>query len=43
MINGTYPGKIVVFLQIHNLPLMGLNELAERLPDVAAKLGDNLM
>ena len=35
----TYPGKIVIFPQIPNLPLLGLNELAEKLPEVGAKLG----
>ena len=39
VIDGTYPGKIVVFPQIHNLPLMGLDELKDKLPDVAEKLG----
>jgi L-sorbose 1-phosphate reductase len=38
-----YPGKVVVFPQLHNLPLMSLKELQERLPEVAAKLGENLM
>jgi len=36
---GRYPGKIVIFPQIHDLPLLGLDELAEKLPDVGAKLG----
>ena len=40
MMDGRYPGKIVIFPQIPNLPLMGLDELAEKLPDVAAKLGE---
>lgn len=39
VIDGTYPGKVVVFPQIHDLPLMGLDELQEKLPDVAQKLG----
>lgn len=39
VINSSYPGKIVIFPQIQDLPLMGLDELAEKLPDVAAKLG----
>ena len=38
-----YPGKVVVFPQLSGLPLMGLKELKERLPEVAAKLGPNLM
>ena len=43
VIEGKYPGKVVIFPQIHNLPLMGLKELKERLPQVAAKLGEDLM
>ena len=39
MMEGRYPGKIVIFPQIPQLPLMGLHELKERLPDVGAKLG----
>ena len=39
MMEGRYPGKIVIFPQIHDLPLLGLDELAEHLPDVAAKMG----
>ena len=34
---------MVVFPQLRGLPLMGLKELKERLPEVAAKLGPNLM
>jgi threonine dehydrogenase-like Zn-dependent dehydrogenase len=33
-----YPGKVVVFPQLPDLPLMGLTELHERLPKVAAHL-----
>jgi threonine dehydrogenase-like Zn-dependent dehydrogenase len=40
---GKYPGKVVIFPQIRNLPLTGLKELKERLPEVAAKLGDDYM
>jgi len=43
VIEGKYPGKVVIFPQIRNLPLTGLKELQERLPDVAAKLGEDLM
>jgi hypothetical protein len=39
VINNEYPGKIVIFPQIQNLPLMGLDELADKLPEVAEKLG----
>lgn len=35
---GQYPGKIVIFPQLHDLPLMGVDELPEKLPQVAAKL-----
>ena len=38
MMESRYPGKIVIFPQIQGLPLMGLDELAEKLPDVAEKL-----
>lgn len=39
MMEGRYPGKIVIFPQIQDLPLMGLDELKEKLPDIGAKLG----
>jgi L-sorbose 1-phosphate reductase len=39
LIAGKYPGKIVIFPQLPDLPLMGLDELAEKLPAVAEKLG----
>lgn len=40
VMEGSYPGKVVVFPQIRNLPLMGLDELPEKLPEVAEKLGE---
>ena len=40
---GRFPGKIVVFPQIRNLPLMGLKELKDFHPDIAEKLGENYM
>jgi len=40
---GKYPGKVVIFPQIHNLPLTSLKELQDRLPAVAAQLGDDQM
>ncbi|MEW6403972.1 MAG: alcohol dehydrogenase catalytic domain-containing protein [Chloroflexota bacterium] len=43
VIEGKYPGKVVIFPQIRNLPLMGLKELKERLPEVAENLGDDNM
>jgi hypothetical protein len=38
-----YPGKVVIFPQIHNLPLTSLKELRDRIPEVATKLGEDLM
>ena len=43
VIEGKYPGKVVIFPQIRNLPLTGLKELKERLPEVAEKLGEDNM
>jgi threonine dehydrogenase-like Zn-dependent dehydrogenase len=43
VIEGKYPGKVVIFPQIRNLPLTGLKDLKERLPEVASKLGQDLM
>ena len=40
-INGTYAGKIIIFPQLVDLPLLGLAELKERYPRVAEKLGEN--
>jgi len=40
MMDGRYPGKIVIFPQIPDLPLLGLDELADELPDIAAHLGE---
>ena len=39
MMEGRYPGKIVLFPQLSGLPLTGIAELKEKYPDVAAKLG----
>jgi L-sorbose 1-phosphate reductase len=41
--HGRFPGKVIVFPQIQDLPLMGLKELKEKLPEVAAKLGEDNM
>lgn len=38
MIEGRYPGKIVIFPQIHDLPLMGLDELKDKIPEASAML-----
>ncbi|MFW6070293.1 MAG: zinc-binding dehydrogenase, partial [bacterium] len=39
LIDGRYPGKIVIFPQIPDLPLTGLDELAQTMPEVARELG----
>ena len=39
LMNGSFAGKIVIFPQIADLPLTGLEELHRILPGVAAKLG----
>ena len=41
MMDGRFPGKIVIFPQINGLPLLGLDELEEQLPAVAQHLGPN--
>jgi len=41
LINGTYAGKIIIFPQLNDLPLLGLEELDARYPRVAEKLGEN--
>ena len=43
VMDSRYPGKVLIFPQIHNLPLTSLKELEERLPEVAAKLGEDRM
>jgi threonine dehydrogenase-like Zn-dependent dehydrogenase len=40
MMDGRYPGKIVIFPQIPDLPLLGLDDLATELPEIAAHLGE---
>ncbi len=40
LIDAKYPGKILIFPQLVNLPLMGLDELQEKLPSVAEKLSE---
>jgi L-sorbose 1-phosphate reductase len=39
LVDGRYSGKVLIFPQIDDLPLTGLDELKKTLPDVAAKLG----
>jgi hypothetical protein len=36
---GRYPGKVVIFPQIHDLPLVGLDELKAAYPEIGAKFG----
>lgn len=43
VMDSRYPGKVVIFPQIHNLPLTSLKELQDRIPEVAAKLGEDMM
>lgn len=40
MMDGRFPGKIVIFPQINGLPLLGLDELAEQHPDIGQHLAD---
>jgi len=40
MIAARFPGKILIFPQLEGLPLLGIDELAEKLPEVAAALGE---
>jgi hypothetical protein len=39
MMEGDYPGKIVVFPQLTGVPLTGLSEMKKTLPEVAERLG----
>jgi threonine dehydrogenase-like Zn-dependent dehydrogenase len=39
MIAARFPGKILIFPQLTDLPLLGIDELAEKLPEVAKALG----
>lgn len=39
MMDGRFPGKVVIFPQIADMPLLGLDVLAEEMPDIAAHLG----
>jgi threonine dehydrogenase-like Zn-dependent dehydrogenase len=43
VIDSRFAGKVIIFPQIHNLPLTSLKELQERIPEVAAKLSEDLM
>lgn len=39
LVEGRYSGKVLIFPQVHDFPLTGLDELAVKLPEVAARLG----
>lgn len=39
MMNGLYAGKVVIFPQLSDLPLTGLDDLHQRYPEIAGKLG----
>ena len=39
MMSGKYPGKVVIFPQITDFPLVGLDELTEKFPEIGKKLG----
>lgn len=39
VMEGRYPGKVIIFPQIHDIPLMGLDQLAETYPKIGSKLG----
>jgi L-sorbose 1-phosphate reductase len=43
VIEGKYAGKIILFPQLHNLPLTSLKDLHQILPEVAAQLGEDLI
>ena len=40
VMEGKYPGKVVILPQIHNLPLMSLPELKVNYPEIGEKLGE---
>ncbi|NNK92097.1 MAG: zinc-binding dehydrogenase [Acidimicrobiia bacterium] len=41
LIDGTFPGKVMIFPQLTGLPLTGLDDLAERHPDIGSKLAED--
>lgn len=41
MMSSKYAGKILIFPQIRNLPLIGLDKLHEKYPQIAETLGEN--
>ena len=42
VIESQYPGKIIIFPQIESLPLIGLDELDKKFPDVAENLDQGI-
>ena len=40
VMEGRYAGKVLIFPQVEGVPLVGLEQLGEHLPDVAAALGE---
>lgn len=42
VVEGRYPGKVVIFPQIHNLPLTSLKDLKTKFPEVAAKMDEDM-
>ena len=41
MMTGKYAGKVVILPQVEDFPLVGLNELAEKYPEIGKHLGEN--
>lgn len=41
MMESKYPGKIVIFPQIKSFPLLGLDQIDEHYPDIAAELAED--
>jgi len=39
MLDGRFAGKIVIFPQVAGMPLLGLDELADKYPDIGSALG----
>ncbi len=39
MLDGRFPGKVIIFPQATGLPLVGLDELPRKEPEIAARLG----
>lgn len=39
MLDGRFAGKIVIFPQVSGMPLLGLDELADKYPDIGSALG----